>query len=308
MFGAVEKEVASAVFVVILAGAFIALLPIVYIRSVWLRRPWLGVVVTTKSASTYAMTSLLCTVPAGVIVALALDARAGALAALAIGVGFAYRGSLVVDAANVERVLRAIGEGDRMKAVSRAERGVVRLLRFRNLVGVKLSWGIVSLISGAGLLDDAERILSLVPQERYLGAALWCLQHALASLRIRMGRFAEAARGLDICTGKAPSAPLEEEHRYLRAVIDVSTGHVERAQKRVRDADKPEHRHQVAAHVAAALGDDDAARDALERVSKLQYGPTMVEMIANGHGPARTVALRMVGREPPADAEADVRT
>jgi len=308
LFGAVEKEIASAVFVVILAGAFIALLPVVYIRSVWLRRPWLGLAVTTKSASTYVMTSMLLTVPAGVVVGLAVDARAGALAALSIGVLYGYRGSLVIDAANVERVLRAIGEGNRVKAVRGAEGAVARLLRFPNLVGVKLSWGIVSLISGGGLLEDAERILSTIPQERYMGAALWCLQHANASLRIRMGRFDEAARSLDSCTGKAPSEPLEEEHRYLRAVVDVSTGHVERAQKRMRDADKPEHRHQVAAHVAAALGDADTARAALERVRKLQYGPTMVEMIANGHGPARTVALRMVGRELPAEAEADVRT
>lgn len=305
--GAVEKEIASIVFVVTLAGAFIALLPIVYIRSVWLRRPWLGLAVTTKSASTYAAMVMLCTIPAGVAVGLALDARAGAFAALSIGIVYAYRGSLVLDAANVERVLRAIGQGDRVKAVSRAERAVARLLRFPNLVGVKLSWGIVSLISGVGLLVDAERILSRVPEDRYLGSALWCLQHALASLRIRMGRFEDAARSLDSCKGKAPSEPLDEEHRYLRAVIDVSTGHVERAQKRMRDTDKPEHRHQIAAHVAAALGEDDEARAALERVTKLQYGPTMVEMIANGHGPARTVALRLVGREPPADAADDVR-
>ena len=308
MVGAVEKELATIVFVAILAGAFIALLPIVYIRSVWLRRPWLGLAVTTKSASTYAATVMLCTVPPGVAVGLALDARAGALAALAAGMAFAYRGSLVLDAANVERVLRAIGEGDRVKAVSRAERAVARLLRFPNLVGVKLSWGIVSLVSGAGLLVDAERILSRIPEDRYLGAALWCLQHALASLRIRMGRFEDAARSLDSCKGKAPSEALDEEHRYLRAIIDVSTGHVERAQKRMRDSDKPEHRHQVAAHVAAALGDDEGARAALERVSKLQYGLTMVEMIANGNGPAQPVALRLVGREPPADGADDVRT
>lgn len=308
MFGAVEKELASIVFVAILAGAFSALLPIVYIRSVWLRRPWLGLAVTTRSAWTYAATVMLCTVPAGVVAGLALDARAGALAALAVGVAFAYRGSLVIDAANLERVIRAIGEGDRVKAVTRAERAVARLLRFPNLVGIKLSWGIVSLISGAGQLVDAERILSRVPEERYLGAALWCLQHALASLRIRLGRFEDATRSLDSCQGKAPSDALDEEHRYFRATIDVSTGHVERAQKRMRDADKPEHRHQVAAHVAAALGDDDAARTALERVSKLQYGPTMVEMIANGHGPARTAALRLVGREPLPEDAGDVRT
>ncbi len=308
MFGAVERELASVVFVAILAGAFIALLPIVYIRSVWLRRPWLGLAVTSKSASTYFVIAMLWTVPAGVIAGLAVDARAGALTALSIGMIYAYRGSLVLDAANVERVLRAVAEGNRVAAVTRAERAVSRLLRFPNLVGVKLSWGIVSLISGAGLLEDAERILARIPQDRYMGAALWCLQHALASLRIRMGRFDQAAQCLDTCTGKPPSEPLDEEHRYLRAVVDVSTGHVERAQKRMRDRDKPEHRHQVAAHVAAALGDADAARAALERVSKLQYGATMVEMIANGHGPARTVALRMVGRDVPTDAEADVRT
>jgi hypothetical protein len=308
LFGAVEKELASIVFVAIMGSAFIALLPIVYIRSVWLRRPWLGLTVTTRSASTYAGTCMVCAVPAGVVAGLALDARAGALAALVIGIAFAYRGSLVLDAANVERVLRAIGEGDRVKAVTRAERAVARLLRFPNLVGVKLSWGIVSLVSGAGLLADAERILSRVPEERYLGAALWCLQHARASLRIRMGRFDDAALSLDSCQGKAPSDALDEEHRYLRAVVDVSTGHVERAQRRMKDADKPEHRHQVAAHVAAALGDQDGARAALERVTKLLYGPTMVEMIANGHGPARTAALRLVGREPQADDDGDVRT
>jgi hypothetical protein len=306
--GAVERELASIVFVVILAGAFIALLPIVYIRSVWIRRSWLGLTITTRSASTYAATSMLCTVPAGVVVGLALDARAGALGALGVGLVFAYRGSLVLDAANVERVLRAIGEGDRVKAVTRAERAVARLLRYPNLVGVKLSWGIVSLIAGAGLLVDAERILSRVPEERYMGAALWCLQHALASLRMRMGRFDAAACSLDSCQGRAPSDALDDEHRYLRAVVDVSTGHVERAQKRMKDTDKPEHRHQVDAHVAAALGDDDGARAALERVTKLQYGSTMVEMIANGHGPARTVALRLVGREPPADDDGDVTT
>lgn len=293
----------SILFVVTLAGAFIALLPIVYIRSVWLRRPWLGLAVTMRSASTYVVMALVLTVPAGVFTAFVTDARVGALTAFGVGIIYAYRGSLVLDAANVERVLRAIAQGDRVRAVRRAERAVARLLRYRNLVGVKLSWGIVSLISGAGLLVDAERILARIPSDRYLGAALWCLEHGLASLRIRLGRFEDAASTLDSCTGKPPSDALDEEHRYLRAVIDVSTGHVQRAQKRMRDTDKPEHRHQVAAHVAAALGEEDQARDALERVNKLQYGPTMVEMIANGHGPAKTMALRFVGREPPPDSE-----
>ncbi|MDB4938606.1 MAG: hypothetical protein JWP87_5578 [Labilithrix sp.] len=294
-------SLASVAPVVALVGAFVALLPIAVIATIWKRRPWLGLVVTGRSAGLYASAVLLIAVPTGLIAGVLFDARRGALTTFVLGLLYAYRGSLVLDALHVERVLRAIGNGDRAEAVALATRGVRRLERFRNLVGVKLSWGIVSLISGVGLLEDAERILGAVPCNRYLGPALWCLQHALASLRIRMGRFDQATATLDFCQGKAPSAPLEEEHRYLRALVDVSTGHVERAKKRIKDTDKPEHREQLRAHAAAALGDDDEARAALERVSKLLYGPTMVEMIANGYGPAKRVALRLVGREPEAD-------
>ena len=161
--------------------------------------------------------------------------------------------------------------------------------------------GIVSLISGVGLLTEAEAILAGLPAERYLGAALWCLQHALASVRVRMGHFEEAGRTLDGCKGNSPSAAYEEEHRYLRGLVNIATGHASRARKRVKDTDKPEHREQLLAHVAAAEGDDEQASVHLERVRKLQYGPTMLKMIANGHLPARHLALRLVGREPPTD-------
>ena len=126
--------------VVVLAGAFIALLPVAVIATVWKRRPWLGLLVTTRSAGLYVLGAVLISVPSGLIVGVLFDARRAVLATLFLGLVYAFRGSLAFDALNVERVLLAIGSGDRDAAVRVAQRSVRRLERYRNLVGVKLSW------------------------------------------------------------------------------------------------------------------------------------------------------------------------
>jgi hypothetical protein len=54
----------------------------------------------------------------------------------------------------------------------------------------------------------------------------------------------------------------------------------------------------------AALRRDEEALEALGRVRGAKDGEVILEAIAKGHGPARELALRVLGRTPPSEVGA----
>jgi hypothetical protein len=290
--------------VLFLAILFAAIAPVVVTWRILVRWPWIGLRVIPSSAWPYIWQAALISGIPACVAAFALGAQWGALAALLIGVVFAYQRSLITDLLNVRRVLDAIRAGDREALVRRADKAIERALRFRNYSGARVMTAVAGMLSGAGALKEAEQILARVPIERYIGLPFWHILHTLSLQRIKLGAYAEAEKSLDRCGEDPPTRELDREHRYFRALIEAATGKPKRALKRMEKTETPEH-EVVAAHAYVALGKEDRAREVLDQLKKdEELGAALLEQIAKGHGPANTLALRLLGKALP-DEEAD---
>lgn len=281
-----------------LALACAVALPWLYLAWAQRAHPWLDLRVHWRVVLHYAVPVVLWSIPPGAVVAIVIgDPRRAALVTIAIGIVYAWRRSPATDVFAAIRIFGMRVKGDFVAMNEAAAHAVERLARHRTLVGPKLAHGIVQVVASAGLIEDADRILSSMPREKYFGTAAWFLQHALAMLRLRLGNIDRVAETLDACKGLAPDADVDREHRFLRALVDTANGNAESAWKRMRDDDDAVTLLVVDAHAFASVGKEAEARQALERLLARPDGEAELEALGDFKLPARTLILRLLRNE-----------
>jgi hypothetical protein len=257
------------------------------------RNPRLGLVINFDAGIRYAFRIFYWMVPCAMVLASPAHVALKALAVLVTEVGYVVYGTVLVDLARVARV-RSLLERGRLDDARHAARRFARNFARRSepVLGARLTSLLAFSLAEHGDSALAAELLSPYETTGMTRPHEWWVRLELAGHRIVLGRFDEARRALDACTGAPPLPGYDVEKACVLARLDAADG---RATEALAAAEGKEgvRWDMVRAHAFAALDRGGDAREALEQVHA-RGGDRMLRQIATGKGPAAPLAAQLV--------------